>query len=119
MLKFQEKHSIKNQSLEDFILMVFVLVDDLYKEIAPACVKFRPNNNKALLSDSEIITIAICGEFLGFDSENAWYAFVKKNYHQLFPKMCDRTRFNRTRRNLTQVMNLILQGLLIISKMYF
>lgn len=107
MLKFQEDYNIAHQSFEDLILVIFVLVDDLYKKVAPKAVKHRPNINKAILSDSEVITIALCGEILGIDSEKAWYSFVKKNYRHLFPKMCDRSQFNRTRRNLMQVMNLI------------
>lgn len=107
MSKFQAEYSIAHQSFEDFILVLFVLVDDLYKKVAPDCVKFRRNVDKALLSDSEIITIALCGEIVGFDSENAWYSFVKKNFRPLFPQMCDRSQFNRTRRNLSQVTNLI------------
>lgn len=107
MLKFQEDYNIAHQSFEDLILVIFVLVDDLYKKVAPKAVKHRPNIHKAILSDSEVITIALCGEILGIDSEKAWYSFVKKNYRHLFPKMCDRSQFNRTRRNLMQVMNLI------------
>jgi len=107
MLKFQEDYNIAHQSFEDLILVIFVLVDDLYKKVAPKAVKHRPNINKAILSDSEVITISLCGEIMGIDSEKAWYSFVKKNYRHLFPKMCDRSQFNRTRRNLTQVMNLI------------
>ena len=107
MLEFQKDYSIAHQSFEDLILVIFVLVDDLYKKVAPKSVKHRPNIHKAILNDSEIITIALCGEILGIDSENAWYEFVKKNYQHLFPKMCDRSQFNRTRRNLMQVMNLI------------
>lgn len=107
MLKFQEDYNIAHQSFEDLILVIFVLVDDLYKKVAPKAVKHRPNINKAILSDSEVITIALCGEIMGIDSEKAWYSFVKKNYRHLFPKMCDRSQFNRTRRNLMQVMNLI------------
>ena len=107
MLKFQEDYNIAHQSFEDLILVIFVLVDDLYKKVAPKAVKKRPNINKAILSDSEVITIALCGEIMGIDSEKAWYSFVKKNYRHLFPKMCDRSQFNRTRRNLMQVMNLI------------
>ena len=102
MLKFQENCTIENQSFEDFILLIFVLTDDFYKSVAPDSVKFRSNIEKALLSDSEIITIAICGELIGIDSEKAWLNFVKRNLRHLFPKMCDRTR-----RNLLQVMNLI------------
>ena len=107
MSKFQEEYSTANQSFEDFILVIFVLVDDLYKKVAPNQVKCRRNLDKALLSDSEIITIAICGELVGVDSENAWYSLVKKNFRHLFPRMCDRSQFNRTRRNLLQVTNLI------------
>ena len=70
MSKFQEEYSIANQSFEDLILVIFVLVDNLYKKVTPDDIKFRPNVGKALLSDSEIITIALCGEMVGVDSEN-------------------------------------------------
>ena len=30
MLKFQEEYSIAHQSFEDFVLVIFVLVDELY-----------------------------------------------------------------------------------------
>lgn len=107
MPKFQTKYSIARQSFEDFILVIYVLVDDLYKKVASNQVKYRPNVDKALLSDSEIITIALCGEIFRVDSENAWHAFVKKNFRHLFPRMYDRSQFNRTRRNLLQGTNLI------------
>ena len=55
MLKFQEDYNIAHQSFEDLILVIFVLVDDLYKKVAPESVKYRPNINKAILSDSEVI----------------------------------------------------------------
>ena len=70
MLKFQEDYSITHQSFKDFILVVFVLVDDLYKKVAPKSVKHRPNIHKAILSDSEIIIIALCAEIMEINSEN-------------------------------------------------
>ena len=51
MSKFQAEYSMTHQSFEDFILVIFVLVDDLYKKVAPNQVKYRPNVDKALLSD--------------------------------------------------------------------
>ncbi len=45
------------------------------------------------------------------DSENAWYSFVKRNYQHLFPPFCCLTRFNRTRRALLQVTELLRQKL--------
>lgn len=75
------------------------------------------------MSDPEIITLSICGELIGMDSENAWYSFVKRNYRHLFPKLCSRTRFNRTRRALLQVTELLRQKLIqsfpIPSSRYF
>ena len=64
------------------------------------------------MSDPEIITISICGELAGIDSENAWFSFVKKNYRHLFPKLCSRSRFNRTRRALLQTTELLRQKMI-------
>ena len=105
--KFHNDYTTSILTFENFITFIFTLVDDLYQQCAPDCVRFRRNIKSAILSDSEIITIAICGELLGIDSESAWLKFVRRNYSHLFPKMCDRTRFNRTRRNLLQTINLI------------
>lgn len=63
------------------------------------------------MSDSKIITWSIYGDLLGIDSENACYSFVKRNILYLFPKICYRTRFNRTRRALLQMTKLIRQKL--------
>ena len=68
----------------------------------------------AKLSDPEIITIGICGELAGIDSENAWFSFVKRNYRHLFPNLCSRSRFNRTRRALLQTTELLRQKLVAI-----
>lgn len=65
------------------ILLVYTVIDDLYQQFAPACVSQRRNADSARLSDSEIITLSICGELIGMDSENAWYSFVKRNYRHL------------------------------------
>lgn len=64
------------------------------------------------MSDSEIIALSICGELIGVDSEIAWYSFAKRNYRHLFPAFCCRTRFNRTRRALLQVTELLRQKLI-------
>ena len=47
MLKFQENCTIENQTFEDFILLIFVLINDFYQTEAPNSVKFRPNVEKA------------------------------------------------------------------------
>lgn len=49
---------------------------------------------------------------MGINSENAWYNFVKKNYSHLFPNLCSRSRFNRTRRELIKLTDFLCQKLL-------
>ena len=83
MLKFQDNHITTIETFEDFILIIFVMIDDLYQQYAPVSVSSRRHVKDAKLSDSEIITISICGELVGIDSENAWFSFVKKNYKHL------------------------------------
>ena len=48
MSKFQTEYGITHQSFEDFVLVIFVLVDDPYKKVAPDCVKCRRNIYRAL-----------------------------------------------------------------------
>lgn len=111
MLKFQDDYTTIIDTFEDFILLVYTIIDDLYHQFVPSSVSQRRNVDTAKMSDSEIITLSICGELAGIDSENAWYSFVKRNYRHLFPRLCSRTRFNRTRRALLQVTELLRQKL--------
>ena len=104
MQEFTNKYTIKEiNDLKDIITVIFVLIDDIYQEVTPTHIKERRNIKDAILSDSEIITISIVGEILTIDSEKAWLGFCEKNLKDLFPRLCDRTRFNRTRRALHAV----------------
>ena len=110
-MKFQDNYNMEIENMEDLILISYVMIDELYKQYAPQEVTKRKNVSKVKLSDSEIITISICGELAGTDSENSWYNFVKKNYRYLFPDLCCRSKFNRKRRDLLQVTELIREKL--------
>lgn len=100
------KYCIKEiTDLKDFITVIYILIDDIYQEIIPTYIKERRNIKDAILSDSEIITISIVGKLLTIDSEKAWLGFCRRNLRDLFPKFCDRTRFNRTRRALHAVID--------------
>jgi hypothetical protein len=103
MLEFTYYNTEKIDNLKDFFTVVFVLTDDIYNEITPESIKNRRNICDSKLSDSEIITISITGEAAMISSEKSWFNFVKKNYHDLLPSIGDRTRFNRTKRNLYKV----------------
>ncbi len=111
MLKFQINRTTVPATFEDIFVTVYVIMDDLYRQFAPPEVAGRRHVSDAKLSDSEIITIAICGELVGVDSERAWHSFVKRNYRHLFPNLRSRSRFNRIRRALSQTTELLRQKL--------
>lgn len=103
MLELNKYYIQESNNLTDLFTSIFVIIDDIYKEIIPLKIKNRRNILESKLSDSEIITISIVGELLGIDSEKSFFSFLKREYKNLFPNMCDRTRFNRTKRNLHSV----------------
>lgn len=90
-------------SLEDLFLTVFCHIDDLYREIVPPSVKERSQHERIDLSDSEVITLSIMQEALSMDAEDSFLRFVDKNYRYLFPRLLARDRYNRRRRDLTEV----------------
>ena len=118
MLKFHPNYITTIENLEDFILTIFVFVDDLYQEYVPTFISKRRQIQTAKLSDSEIIAIALCGEALGMDSELAWFSFVKKNLRSLFPNIGSRSRFNRTRRALCSTTELVREKLLALCSIF-
>ena len=103
MLELNHYSIHENLNLSDFFLVTYVMIDDIYHQIVPNEIRFRRNYTQAKLSDSEVITLAIVGELQGITSEKDWIGFVRKNYKHLFPNLCERTRFNRTRRHLSSV----------------
>jgi len=107
MLELNKYSTNKMEDLKNFFTVAFVIIDDIYNEIAPTYIRKCRNIKDVILCDSEIITIRIVGELLTIDSEKSWFTFVKRNFKDLFPCMCDRTRFNRTRRNLHAIIEAI------------
>lgn len=93
---------------EDFCTWVYVIVDDIWKEVAPFFA--RPGPAPAC-SDSELIAMSLIGECRGWHMETDLLSYLRE-YRHLFPILPSQSRFNRRRRNLMQGMNLIRQVLL-------
>ena len=77
MLKFQDNNTTVIATFEDFILTTYVIIDELYHQFAPPEVTSRRHILDAKLSDSEIITISLCGELAGVDSERCLVFFFE------------------------------------------
>ncbi len=108
------KHLDKNtMPLEELFFITFYVIDEYYTMLVGDQSKLRrsPNGNPKF-TDSEVITIALVGELKGENSERAWWRFVSKNYRDLFPHLCSRTRYGRRLRTLKLVIERIRHHLL-------
>lgn len=88
---------------DEFSLWIYVVVDDIYQQIAPLLKRPGPDPD---CSDSELIAMAIIGECRGWHQETE----LISNWHEhrdLFPDIPERSRFNRRRRNLMWAINII------------
>ena len=88
-------------STEDFIIAVFCCVDDLWHQLTQGR-KIRRGGFAPSLSDSEIITMEIVGEFLGIETDKGIWSYFRANWRQLFPKLKSRSTFVRQAANLWQ-----------------
>jgi Transposase DDE domain len=96
------------ENFDDFCLWVYVIVDDLWREITPL---FKRPGPAAECSDSELLTMVLVGECRGWDLETEMLSYWNE-HRDLFPYIPCQSRFNRRRRNLTQAFNLIRHALL-------
>jgi hypothetical protein len=52
------------------------------------------------MNDLQLVALSLCMEALGIDSENLLWTKIKNDYASLFPRLIDRSRFNRRRKRL-------------------
>ena len=91
---------------EDFVTWMYVVIDDCWQQLAPQVR--RPGPDPTTLSDSELITIAIVSACCGWHTEGRMLG-IWQQYHRLFPRLPERSRFNRRRRALQAAINAIRQ----------
>jgi len=99
---------------DDFIIFVYCLVEEQYAAITKG-KKLRKRGFPPKLSDAEVITIEICGEYLGFHDDKAIFDYFRKHYKEWFPDLEDRTTFVRQAANLWQMKARIQQKLVQLS----
>lgn len=99
---------------EYFIIFVYCVVCEQYQAIVSQSPLRRRGFTPAL-SDEEVITIEICGEYFGFSQDEAIYAYFRCHYWHFFPQLGDRTLFVRQAANLWAVKALIQHRLTLVS----
>jgi len=90
-------------SLVDFITEVFVWVDDALRACFPEGVRSR--GPSPLLSDSEVITLELVGEWLRLDADAHIFWYFRGHHAELFPTLArvHRTTFVRQAANLWRI----------------
>lgn len=83
---------------DNFIIMVYCLVSDIFKHLYDK--PLRKRGFAPALSDEEVITIDICGEYLGFFRDEDLFDYFYTHYRHFFPKLTERTKYVRQSANL-------------------
>jgi hypothetical protein len=76
---------------DTFLTTLYVLIDDYCKQL-PTDASFGP---AASLSRSEVVTLAAFGQWGHFRSERAFYRYARHHLRAAFPRLPDRSQFNR------------------------
>jgi len=89
--------------IEDFLLIIYCLVDDEIKGLNLG--KLRQRGFSPRLGDSEVITLELAWEFLGRDQDTEIFNFFRQYHLGEFPALAhvDRTTFVRQAANLWRV----------------
>jgi hypothetical protein len=85
--------------IDTFLTLLYVLVDDFCRNRPddPDSPKQR-SRRPASLSESEVITLSAFGQLARFQSERDFYRFAHQRLRHLFPRLPDRSQFNRLQR---------------------
>jgi hypothetical protein len=84
--------------LEDFIISVYCCVVDIYSRLVDGRLRRRGFEPK--LTDSEVITMEIVGEFLGKDRDKRIWRYFRNHWHPWFPQLGSRANFAKQCANL-------------------
>ena len=85
--------------LEDFIIAVFCCIESILQEIMTE-YPLRQRGFSPKLSDSEVLTMEIVGEFLGIDMEKHIWQYFRRQWSPWFPQLGSRSTFVRQAANL-------------------
>ena len=99
---------------DNFIITVYCLVCDHYQAIT-AAYPVRRGGFAPALTDEEVITLDICGEYFKCATDQDIFDYFLAHYRHFFPRLHDRTLFVRQAANLWQVKAAMQQRVTIVS----
>jgi len=99
---------------DDFIITVYCLVCEHYQVIKNTH-PLRRGGFAPALSDEEVITMEICGEYFKLSSDKDIFQYFRTHYAHFFPRLRDRSLLVRQAANLWAVKAAIQQRLVQVS----
>lgn len=92
-------------SVDTFLLILYVMVDDICKTLAPEAPQRGP---RAALTRSEVVTLLIFSQWGRFRSERDFYRYACRRLHQAFPTLPARAQFNRQARQALPLLSAVM-----------
>src|SRR5262249_41312622 len=96
-------------------MTVYCLVEEHYRHLTAAC-SIRHGGFVPQLSDVEVITMLICGEFFTLSRDTDLFAYFRAHYRYFFPAFTDRTLFVRHAANLWPLQGVLQRRLVQVSQ---
>lgn len=100
---------------DTFIITVYCLVVEHYASVA-SLFTLRRGGFRPALTDQEVITMEICGQFFKLHNDSDLFSYFHYHYRHFFPNLKDRTRFVRQAADLWQVKAAIQKLLVEVSQ---
>lgn len=88
--------------LDTFLVALYSIVDDLYQQLY-AAHKPKRRGRRPELSDSEVLTLAICAQWHG-TSQRAFIRYAAEHWRSYFPRLLSQSACNRRSRDLAGVL---------------
>lgn len=88
-------HNLKTNFDKIIRIVKSILEESLYPD-----GNFQAYRNKPKMTDIEVIALALTAESLGIDSENLLFSKLRNEFLEDFPRLPDRTNYNRRRKRL-------------------
>jgi hypothetical protein len=95
--------------LDSFLVSLYVLVEEWWK--LDHASEQPKTGRPALLSDPEVITLAILAQWPRFRSERDFWRFAQVHLRPYFPRLCSQSQLNRRLRALAPELRLLQRAL--------
>ena len=99
---------------DEFIITVYCLVCEHY-QVIKNIYSLRRGGFAPALSDEEVITMELCGEYFKLATDKDLFGYFRTHYAHFFPRLSERTLFVRQAATLGQVKAAIQQRLTQVS----